>query len=681
MENSWYSFDLPFGWVLVAFGLSVVVSFLLYSKKDVPWNSNVSILLGVLRVFSVFLIALLLLNPLLRKTVNHVDKPILVFAVDNSESVALRTNPDTLANVGKWIAKATTRLSDKYEVGYGDLQNVQLDSLTFNSKTTNLDQLLSNIQAAYEGERISGVVLLTDGIVNEGVLPQYKNYTFPIYTVGLGDTIAPKDIAIREVMHNAIAYQGNKFPIKIQTAQTGFEAQDVVLKIKEKDQVLVEKPYITSGKIASFDFELEAKEAGLRHLVISISRLDGESTFFNNQKDIYINVVEGKEKVLIVAPAPHPDITAIRKVLAQAANYESDLYIPGVQEKNLDKKYDVVIEHNAFSGMKYPEVSATGKWYILGSRSLPRLNQELSYFKIQQRGRQTDKVRPFYNESFSKFHIEKEKLKALTNFPPLMVAFGDYKTSGPVEVLLNQGVGSVDTGKPMMFYYDDGKMKTAVTAGSGIWQWKLQEASTQQGSPLFDEIVLKTIQLLSVKSDKKQFVVKPRQTSYNENERVFMDVEVYDAIYERVYGNTITLNLVDEKNKTTSIELVDGKNSSSFNLGRMEEGIYKYKAVTNYASKVLTETGEFVVKQTQVEALSLQADHELLRQVSRKSGGDFYDFSRRIDLEEGLASKDAKGVIRSDEDFFPLIKSLWILALIMVLLATEWFFRKYLGAY
>ena len=65
-----------------------------------------------------------------------------------------------------------------------------------------------------------------------------------------------------------------------------------------------------------------------------------------------------------------------------------------------------------------------------------------------------------------------------------------------------------------MLFYDDGKDKTAITTGSGIWQWKLQEAGVNEKSPLFDEIVLKTIQLLSVKSDKKQFVVKPRQSIF-----------------------------------------------------------------------------------------------------------------------------------------------------------------------
>ncbi|MFT7233903.1 MAG: TRAP-type C4-dicarboxylate transport system permease small subunit, partial [Cyclobacteriaceae bacterium] len=37
MENSWYSFDLPFGWVALALLIGALLAFFLYSKKNVPW--------------------------------------------------------------------------------------------------------------------------------------------------------------------------------------------------------------------------------------------------------------------------------------------------------------------------------------------------------------------------------------------------------------------------------------------------------------------------------------------------------------------------------------------------------------------------------------------------------------------------------------------------------------------
>ena len=92
MENSWYSFDLPLGWVFVALLLAVVAAVILYTKKDVPWSSNTSLMLGMLRMFSYVFDWVLILNPLLNHTTTTIDKPILILAVDNSQSIALRMN-------------------------------------------------------------------------------------------------------------------------------------------------------------------------------------------------------------------------------------------------------------------------------------------------------------------------------------------------------------------------------------------------------------------------------------------------------------------------------------------------------------------------------------------------------------------------------------------------------------
>ena len=431
MENSWYSFDLPIGWVFVALLFAALAAIVLYTKKGMPWSRNANLFLGFLRLASIFLIGLLLLNPLFKRTTTTIDKPILILAVDNSESIALRMNADSIAQLQSWITNTSNTLTEKYEVTTYTLSGNLEDSLGFNEKTTDLSKMLQGIASAYEGERVSGVVLLSDGIVNQGSLPQYSNYAFPLYTVGLGDTIAPKDFAIEEVRSNDIAYQGNKFPIRVQLNQNGYTDVDVQVSISEAGKMLANQNIKLEKGVADVRFELEAKEAGLKHLIVKITQLDGESTYLNNEHHLYISIIKGREKILILAPAPHPDISAIRSVLAQAPNYESDLYIAGLSKGSIDKKYDVIIEHNAFSGVKYPEVQSSSYWYILGSRSIPRVNQQLSYFKVLPRGRQTDNVRPIYQSVFSKFHLTKENLEVMEQYPPITVPFAEYKMSGP----------------------------------------------------------------------------------------------------------------------------------------------------------------------------------------------------------------------------------------------------------
>lgn len=682
MENSWYSFDLPFGWVASAWIAGLILAVVLYSKKGVPWTRNVSFLLGALRMSSIFLVILLLLNPLLNLSINHTQKSIIVYALDNSESIALRTNEAEQSVIKNWISTSLGELSNQYETVYKDLGNSDQDSIEFRSQETNLGALLQAIEASYEGENIGAVVLASDGIINKGALPQYNTYTFPVFTVGLGDTIAPKDLAIKEVRNNKIAYQGNKFPIRIELQQKGFAGTPVSLTIKEKGKTLAQESMTLSRPQHVFNLNLDANNAGLKHLVIEVTKLEDESSFVNNKKDVYINVIEGKDRVLILAPAPHPDISTIRQVLANAANYETTVYIPGVSKESvIEGKYDVIINHNAFKPVKYPEINANGTWFLVNNESASNMNDQLDFFNVLQRGRQTDNIRPVLQPSFSKFKLNPDNIKAIDSYPPLSVPFGEYGFSGPVEVLMTQRVGSLDTGKPLMLFYDDGSNKVAVTMGTGIWQWRMQESGFKETPALFDEIILKTVQFLSIKDDKKQFVVRPRQSTFNESERIFLDTEVYDEIYERRYGNKIRLNITNEADETKAFELVDNEMNAAFSLGRMNQGVYTYVASTTISGKTVTEKGEFIVNQTQVESLNLQADHQMLRQLASKTGGEFFDISETNSVSEKLKNADFKSIIRTEEELFPLINSLWVIGLIILLLSIEWFFRKYLGAY
>jgi hypothetical protein len=60
---------------------------------------------------------------------------------------------------------------------------------------------------------MGGVVLMSDGIYNAGISPLYSTFNFPVYTLGIGDTLQHVDVAIKNVSYNKIAYEGNKFPV------------------------------------------------------------------------------------------------------------------------------------------------------------------------------------------------------------------------------------------------------------------------------------------------------------------------------------------------------------------------------------------------------------------------------------------------------------------------------------
>ena len=112
-----------------------------------------------------------------------------------------------------WL-KTNETLGDDYEIEFLSMaKGLKFsDSIHFNQKRTNISQVFDFVNNTYARENIGAVILATDGIYNQGNNPIYKslNKNTILYTIGLGDTILKKDLLIKEVNNNAIAYLNNQ---------------------------------------------------------------------------------------------------------------------------------------------------------------------------------------------------------------------------------------------------------------------------------------------------------------------------------------------------------------------------------------------------------------------------------------------------------------------------------------
>lgn len=683
MERSWYSIEVSVGWVIVILICAGLASWFLYAQKDQPWKRNTRFFLWFLRFAALGLTAMLLLNPLLNHSQNSVEQPKVILAFDDSRSVSSRMTGAQIDSLKAFIRQTASDLEEEeFEVIFEPLGESTLDSIDFSAEATNLSGLLRQIRETYDDLNVGAVCLISDGIVNQGALPHHQTFPFPVYALGLGDTIPSVDVSVQSVRHNKIVFQGNRFPVQVEVFQNGFTGEQVAVQISEGGKVIGSQVMTLEKSLNVTDFNLEASSPGLKRFVVSVTKNVSEISLDNNEQEFYIEVIEGKERILILAEAPHPDVSAIRAVLNGSENYETVVFIPGVSKEPEQKDFNVVVEHGAFSGRAFPAYPNAARWYILGSRTRFDLAEKaLPFFKFKPLGQQTDQVKPALNRNFSKFKLKDEFVSHLKDYPPVQVPFGEYLLSGPTESLLQQQVGSVDSGKPLMAFFDDGTSKIVLTMGSGLWMWRLQEGALHDSSPLLDELVLKTIQFLSVRTTKKRFVATPTQSQFNENEPVRIDTEVYDVVFERTYGNTLSLELTDEAGLKTDFEITDSPSFNTFQLGTLGAGVYTYTASVTSAGQRLTERGSFVVKKSQLEGVELTANHQMLRQLATTTGGRFYSFTNRDEFSEDLKTSAFKSIIHTQERLLPALKLTWLLALIFALLGTEWFLRKYLGAY
>jgi len=679
--------------ILLCLVAGVGYAYILY-RASYTWSKRTNQVLFALRAIVVFFLAFLLLGPILKLITNEYEKPTWVFLIDSSTSVG--EVMDSVAQV-----KLTTTLGESksaiekagYEVKWKDLTGNDVAAVRANSATSDLNRGIQNIVNEFEGRNLAGVVLVSDGIYNSGASPLYTPVRVPIYSVGLGDTTARVDLILKNVAYNKVAYQGNQFPLKAQVLMQGIENQDVTVSVLKDGKVLSSQQKNTGTKsLVDFDFQLDAIEKGIQRYDISVKPLDQEFNKRNNALSIFIEVVDGKKKIVLVAPAPHPDIKALRAVVEKNSNYEFVVHIPGVA--NADAAYlkpgaaELVIFHQAIdlAGRTLPVFNALSKGsssilMMIGSqtnlRQLPAYQIPLQF---EHRG-QWDEVTPIVNSEFREFGFSENSNGVFSRYPPVQVPFGKFTFPPVANVLLYQQIGSVATDRPLLLSWEEGDRKIAAFIGEGLWRWRLSEFADNGNTEMFDELFSKLIQYLSTLEDKRKFRSFPLQNEFSDSEPAVIESQVYNDLFELVYGNTIQLQLRDGQGKVTSYSYTTSPGGSRYRIGGLKEGVYRFKASTTLNEKTEEVNGQFLVKAQNIEAQNLTADFGLLRKLSGETGGKFYRSDQLAFLAIDLEKTKAASLIHSEETFNQLINLKWVFFLLLGLIATEWFLRKYLGSY
>ncbi|GHA53831.1 hypothetical protein GCM10007389_01340 [Pontibacter akesuensis] len=666
---------------------------MLYSKKA-PWPKPLNYALAALRFVVVSVLCFLLMGPLVRYASNTTVAPTIVFAVDNSQSVELFSDSAQLRAVQQGLQQVRERLEEQgYQTAIQTLGEGQaapsINEVTYGAETTNLSQLLQQVQEAHDEQNLAGVVLLSDGIVNQGTSPTYSNYNYTLYPVAVGDTVPKQDVLVASLRYNKVNYSGNRFPIEVELQQQGLDGRRATVILQENGKTIASKNVLLSKEkpIQQVPFQVLASGLGKRHYVVQVQPVEGEFTTLNNTKHAYIDVVKGKIKVLVAAAAPHPDIKAIRTAIETNENYETTLFIPGLNELK-QQDYDIAILHQLPGRVAGGEAALNlvrrknlPALYILGPQSdmanFNRLNAGVNVISTGQ----TDEVTAVPNSSFNNFQFPENAADRLENFPPARVPFGDIRLARNTEVILYQQVGRVRTTKPLLTVQTSGNKRDAVLLASNTWQWRLQEAANNEQPQVYDQLMTNLVQLLSAPRNKKRLNVYPVQTEYTSSDAIHFNAEAYNEALEPIYGQNITLKVSGEEGEPKTFTFANGEDQRGVNIGTLPGGRYTYTASASINGSQQQDKGEFVVEELQLEALNAVADHSLLFQLANNTGSRLYYPQQLQQLEQDILQANHKPVIYSQEELNDIVDFKWLFFLLLGLICAEWFVRKYNGSY
>lgn len=674
--------------------LGIGYAFILYRKEDrfdevAKWQVQ---LMAAFRVILVSVLAFLLLSPFIKTLFNKVEKPVIIIAQDNSASILM--NKDSAYYQQEYlqrIEELKQKLEARYEVktftfGEEVKEGAEVD---YTQKITNLSNLFDELNNKFFNKNVGALILATDGIFNQGKNPIYSTSTtnYPVYTIALGDTAVPKDIILKEVIHNDITFLGNQFPIEIYTEIQQLKGKRTQLSVTNNGKILFAKEYdILSDKYTiNENVLLDAKGIGVQHYHVSFSTIEGEISTVNNAKDIYIEVLDGRQNILILANAPHPDVKALKLSIEQNENYKVSTQFYPDFDGNIEP-YSLLIIHqlpnNTPESIKKLSRGNISVLYVLGSQtSVHKLNDYNVGLSIKNARNKYNLVLPSQDEAFPLFTLSKEAKSAINEFPPLLAPFGEYKSTMNGYTLLSQKIGSVETENPLMVFYQNENKKVGVIVGEGIWKWRMQDYLKNNNHNAFNEIINKTVQFLSVKEDKSKFRIITKSV-FLENEEIVINAELYNDSYELVNEPEITLQIVDEENQAYQFSFNKTSTAYLLNAGMLPVGFYHYSAKVEWGNKTYSQQGKFQINPILLEANNTVANHQLLQNIATKNNGSLIYPNAINQLDKLIAeNNDIVSVSYEEEDLKELINLKWIFFLILTLLSLEWFLRKRNGAY
>lgn len=695
------SFILEYPWwfVLLCAALAFVLAWLLYGQRpfifregESPWWKRG---LFALRFLAVFLIAFLLLSPLVRTKSTREDKPVILFLQDNSASLKTSFGPFPQATYKKQLQELIDAIGDAYEVvpyNFGD-QLLEFSEPAFDQQETDIAGALDAAFVRYDDRNIGAVVLASDGIYNKGNSPLYNRNIaqVPVFTILLGDTAIRQDAFIRHVQYPDIVYLGDQFTIQAEIEANHLQGKTTQLEIVAADGKILfsQAVAITSDHFVwKTEVVADAGQPGVQVFQVRLKPVPGEQIAGNNNDAVYVDVIDGRQRVLILYDAPHPDVKAIRSAIESNKNYEVSVE-PLQSFSRSYKEYDLIILHGIpaagtagkLSWLQELVQSDRSLWFILSANTqLPMFNQLQTGLQVTGSSQSGNEVTPVFQSAFSKFTLSDNALKLFPLLPPVISPYGKYQAAAGADIMFRQQLGKVPTGNPLFAVFDVNGKKTGIFAGEGLWRWRMHEYLQNKRYDATDEFINKTVQYLTVKGDKRRFRVHAPKNIFNANEPVLLDAELYNESYELINEPDASVSVRDAGGKTYEYVFDKTANAYTLHAGMLPVGSYTANAKTDHKGQAYTASVNFSVRPVNVEQLRIQADHNLLRTLSGQTGGKSYTPQQMGQIAKAIeADKQIRSVLYDSVNTRPLIDWKLIFVVVLLLLAAEWFIRKYNG--
>ncbi|MEB3384166.1 hypothetical protein ACKUCE_05680 [Flavobacterium psychrophilum] len=655
------------------------LSFYQYFYRNKNYN-KVNFLLALLRFISIFSIILLLINPVISRKTYETSKTPLPIIVDNSQSISELKQEKISKELSQKLLE-NTQLNDKYDVQLFSFDNDFYTNkpIDYKGKQTNIHKVAQNMKQLYRNQNFP-IVLLSDG--NQTIGNDYV-YSFPqnnqLYPLVLGDTTSFLDIKINQLNVNKYAFLKNKFPVEVFLQYNGDKSINTTFSIQEGNHTIHKQiiSFSANKKSQEISVLLNANKVGVHSYKASITTSEIEKNKYNNTKNFAVEIIDQRSEIALISAINHPDLGALKRAIETNVQHKVTLVKPQ-QIKSLNS-YNVLILYQP--NIQFKPILEQNKNLQLNTFVITGLSTDyniLNEYQDQLKFRMSNQNENFtaqYNPEFNLFALDNIGFE---QFPPLENSFGNINITGNVNTLLQSQIRNINTKNPLLAFAESGIKRNAYLFGENIWKWRLESHVKTKSFEQFDIFIDKIIQFLASNVSKKSLIVT-HESFYNSGENIEVSAQFFNKNYEFEENAKLTIQLKNNKTKTTKVyDFLKGNGEYKVNLDGLEAGNYSFTVKENNSKA--SYSNKFEVLYFEIEKQFVNPDISRLTQLARNTNSKIF-YPNQVDklITELLKKESFPAIQKEIVKKSALIESIWLLILLAITLATEWFIRKYNG--
>lgn len=675
---------------------------------------------------------------------DHYDDPAITARLNERLISNGLTEPKRL-NIAKLLLKDDNgrllrELSDHYRLAFyaaaGSVERVSetlatadlaraVDSLTADgpaSQATRIGDAIRRAVEDFRGAPPAAVVLLSDGVVTEGVslsdaAQDLRSAGVPLLAVGIGSAKPPRDVELSDLLVDDVVFVNDVVSLQVQVKATGLEGQPakVTLRREGESTPLSEMPIVLppTGKTLPVRLTDRPTKAGEMAYFVEITPRDDETDKQNNRQSRKVTVRDDKIRVLLAQGYPNYEFRFLKSLLERDRSVKLSTYLQDAdpeyaeQDKsalrsfpvNRDEllSYDVVIIGDVDPRLLPQSVwqnllafvseKGGGAVFIAGPKFLPQLyrdNSDVSALlpvkidSVAGADRAADMSRGFtvhptplglQSPAFQLGDSPSETEQSWSKLAPLYWSYPVAELKSGAQVLAD------GLGKPAICFQYFGAGRVLFHAMDSTWRWR-----TGGGEPFFARYWVQTIRFLAhgklgkgrgveLATDRRQY----RRGEVAQVRARFLDTQLTPSGDEVI----VLVNAAGQPRRRVALRRNSGvPGVYEGSLADLTDGQYEVLMVEPQLSgnpaaarfSVVAPLGEFA--RTQMDAAALAA-------AAETTHGKFYTIA---DADKLLADLPAgrREPIRNLPSI-PLWNRWWVLLAFLTCITGEWILRKRKG--